>query len=102
MSQYYEKHIFVCENVREDGKRVSCGSQASAEIRAYLKEQTKKKAPGRKIRINASGCLDRCELGPLLVSYPEGRWFRLKTREDVDRFIESYILDSSQNIEFEI
>ena len=27
------------------------------------------------IRLNASGCLDRCELGPNMVIYPEGVWY---------------------------
>ncbi|OOV42002.1 ferredoxin, partial [Leptospira kirschneri serovar Grippotyphosa] len=35
--------------------------------------------------------LDRCELGPVQVSYPEGRWFSLKTEEDVDIFLKYYI-----------
>ena len=78
MSQFYEKHIFVCENVRDgENARVSCG-----------------KHNAKKIRVNMSGCLDRCELGPVLVSYPEGHWFTLKTESDVDIFVSKYILQN--------
>lgn len=38
-------------------------------------------------RINSAGCLDRCELGPCVVIYPRGDWFRIETTEDVDRVL---------------
>ena len=44
-------------------------------------------------RINASGCLDRCELGPIVVVYPEGIWYTCKSTEDVDRILEDHIRD---------
>lgn len=96
MSQFYEKHIFVCENIREgENARVSCGKHNSKKIREYLKQKIKEVAPNRKIRVNMSGCLDRCEQGPVQISYPEGEWFSLKTEKDVDLFIKSYIQDNS-------
>jgi (2Fe-2S) ferredoxin len=88
---YFDTHIFVCENVRKEGERASCGRRGGAELRALLKERVKAALPGRRIRVNMSGCLDRCEEGPVQVCYPEGRWFHLQTPEDVDRFIESYL-----------
>lgn len=92
MSQFYEKHIFVCENVRNgENVRVSCGKHDSKKIREYLKQKIKEIAPERKIRVNMSGCLDRCEAGPILVCYPEGNWFKLKTESDVDNFVQNYI-----------
>lgn len=95
MSQFYEKHIFVCENIREgENARVSCGKQGAKKIREYLKEKLKETSASKKIRVNMSGCLDRCELGPVQVSYPDGDWFTLKTEKDVDLFIKSYIVEN--------
>ncbi len=45
-----------------------------------------------KVRINSSGCLDRCELGPTMVIYPEGIWYRYQTREDVDEILKVHVL----------
>ncbi len=92
MSGFYEKHIFVCENIREEGKRVSCGRANAKKIKDYLKLKTKELCPERNIRINMSGCMDRCEEGPITVSYPEGDWFCLKEEADVDAFVKEYIL----------
>lgn len=49
-----------------------------------------------KVRINASGCLDRCELGPTMVIYPEGVWYRCETREDVDEILHVHLLGNGR------
>lgn len=88
---YYEKHIFICDNKREPGQRVSC-SERNSEILKYLKQNADSYYKGSgSIRIQRAGCLDRCELGPILVSYPEGLWFSLKSLDDAKRFLEMYI-----------
>ena len=38
-------------------------------------------------RINGAGCLDRCELGPCIVIYPEGVWYSPKTEADIDEIL---------------
>lgn len=43
-------------------------------------------------RINQSGCLDRCEYGPVMVIYPEGVWYRPKSKEDIDAIIDSHFI----------
>jgi (2Fe-2S) ferredoxin len=42
-------------------------------------------------RINSAGCLDRCELGPCIVVYPEGIWYRVRTTADVDRVLTEHL-----------
>jgi (2Fe-2S) ferredoxin len=37
------------------------------------------------------------EEGPVVVSYPEGVWFTLKTESDIDLFVKEYILENSEN-----
>ena len=44
------------------------------------------------IRINQSGCLERCELGPSMVIYPEGVWYTYKSTDDVDEIIDRHIM----------
>lgn len=96
---YYEKHIFICENQRGEGERQSCGAQNSP-ILKYIKSKAKsyaKEPKGTKsIRVQRAGCFDRCEEGPLIVSYPEEKWFSLKTIEDADRFLQHYIGDGDE------
>jgi (2Fe-2S) ferredoxin len=55
--------------------------------------KAKVKALGlERVRVNASGCLDRCELGPTMVIYPEGVWYRYESRADVDEIVETHLI----------
>lgn len=88
---YYRLHIFCCTNVRpEQHPRGSCARKNAMALRDYLKKSTKAKGL-EGIRINASGCLDRCELGPVMVVYPEGTWYRYENQSDVDEILEKHI-----------
>jgi (2Fe-2S) ferredoxin len=63
-------------------------------MREYAKKRIKQLglAGEGKIRINSSGCLDRCEEGPTCVVYPEGVWYTYVDELDVDEIIESHLL----------
>lgn len=43
------------------------------------------------VRVSKSGCLGRCAKGPCTVVYPEGKWFRLHSKADVDSLVEDYL-----------
>jgi (2Fe-2S) ferredoxin len=88
---YYETHIFVCGNRRPEGhERGCCASKGSEKIRDYMKARVKElKIPG--VRVNQAGCLDRCELGPCAVLYPEGVWYRLDSLAAVDSVLEKHV-----------
>lgn len=88
---YYDCHVFVCTNTRPDGHpRGSCSARGSVALRDYMKSRAKVLGI-EKIRINSAGCLDRCELGPTLVIYPEGVWYAPKTTEDIDEILSVHI-----------
>lgn len=74
-SNNLEAHLFVCTNQRESGE--SCGQKGGAELRDQLKAMCKEKSRGWKgrVRVNAAGCLGRCEEGIVAVLYPQSKWF---------------------------
>ena len=94
MAQYFRKHLFFCCNDRgADAERPSCNQCGSAGLRDYAKVRVKAmgmSGPG-KVRVNKSGCLDRCEEGPVCVVYPEGVWYTYIDEEDIDEIIESHV-----------
>ena len=45
------------------------------------------------MRINKAGCLDRCELGPVMVVYPEAVWYTFVDKEDIDEIIQSHLVE---------
>ena len=91
---YYKYHVFICCNRRE-GVRTSCNKKnLSSSLRQYAKEKIKALGfLGRnKIRVNQSGCLDRCEEGPVLVIYPDETWYTYLDEEDIDEIIEQHLI----------
>ncbi len=89
---FYERHVFCCTNVRPQGHPRGCCSEKDAvRLRNYMKARAKE-LNLTNVRINASGCLDRCELGPTVVIYPEGVWYRCSTVADVDDVLEQHVV----------
>ncbi|MBB3263021.1 (2Fe-2S) ferredoxin [Azospirillum sp. OGB3] len=90
---YFEAHVFSCTNRRPDGhKRGSCAARGSEKLRDYMKARARELGLDGRVRINAAGCLDRCELGPVLVVYPEGVWYTYHSFADVDAILETHLI----------
>ena len=89
---HFEHHVFFCCNQRTDG-RASCNDKGATRVRDYAKQRVKELGLSGvgKARINMAGCLDRCELGPVLVVYPEGVWYTYVDEEDVEEIIEQHL-----------
>jgi (2Fe-2S) ferredoxin len=89
---YYDRHVFCCTNERPAGHPRGCCKEKGAEkLRNYLKARTKEVGL-KDVRINAAGCLDRCEYGPNMVIYPEGVWYTYKTTADLDEILETHLV----------
>ena len=46
-----------------------------------------------KVRVNTSGCMDRCEEGPVCVVYPDAVWYTYVDESDIDDIIESHLVN---------
>jgi (2Fe-2S) ferredoxin len=90
---YFQAHAFICTNRRPDGhKRGSCAAKGSEKLRDYMKARAKELGLDGRVRINAAGCLDRCELGPTMVVYPEGVWYTFHSNADIDEILEQHLV----------
>lgn len=90
---YFKYHVFFCNNQRGPGE-TCCNARGATEMRIYAKDRLKAlglSGPG-KVRINSAGCLDRCDLGPVLVVYPEGVWYTYIDQDDIDEIIDSHLV----------
>ena len=90
---YYQHHVFICTNAREDG-RPCCAERGAQRAQEHAKKRMKAlnlNGPG-KVRINKAGCLDRCDDGPCMVVYPEATWYTYVDRADIDEIIDSHLI----------
>ncbi|MGE5503631.1 MAG: (2Fe-2S) ferredoxin domain-containing protein [Actinomycetota bacterium] len=89
---YYRIHVFACTNTRPSGHpRGSCAGHGAEPLRDYMKARAKELGL-KGVRINSAGCLDRCELGPVMVIYPEGVWYAYRTYADIDEILSTHLV----------
>jgi (2Fe-2S) ferredoxin len=84
----YKKHVFVCTNDKDKGKKCCRAENGHAIVRELRKEIEKKGLKG-KVRINKSGCLDACAYGPAIVVYPDGIWYGGMKTGDAKKLVKS-------------
>lgn len=89
----FTRHIFVCTNQRDlDDPRGSCSRRGSESLHACFKQEAKRLNLKNIVRANKAGCLDHCALGPSVVIYPEGVWYRVKSEADVTEIMERHVM----------
>jgi (2Fe-2S) ferredoxin len=90
----YERHFFICENIRDESDpRGCCGQKGAGEVIARLKKLTKEAGLKGRIRINRSGCLGRCAQGACIVVYPEAVWYGGVTPADADELFNEHVVN---------
>lgn len=93
---YYDHHVFICTNVRPAGhSRGCCAGKGAEKLRNYMKARTRELGL-ESIRINSAGCLDRCELGPVLVIYPDAVWYTYHNEADLDEILQRHVIDGGR------
>lgn len=91
---FYKHHVFFCLNQRE-APEACCACHNAEAMRDYAKKRVKDlklSGPG-KVRINAAGCLDRCQEGPVIVVYPEEVWYTYVDQRDIDEIVDEHLVN---------
>ena len=87
----FEKHIFICINQRPPENPKGCCGDRGMALRVAFVQELAKQGLMNKVRANKTGCLDTCSLGPSVVIYPAGIWYKGVTPEDVPEIVEASI-----------
>ena len=75
----YSRHILFCTGGDCDGKG--------------LMKEARKLLGKDSVRVKRSkvGCLGACKLGPLMIVYPDGVWYRCPNKKALERIIEEHV-----------
>lgn len=77
-----KKHLMLCIGPK------CCSEAEGALVWKHLKKQTKELADqGVHVMRTKVGCLRVCAKGPVLVVYPEGRWYHSADSKFVDKLL---------------
>ena len=89
----FEKHVFICLNLREAGDaRGCCAERGGGEVAAAFKQKLHERGLKRVMRANKAGCLDQCARGVAVVVYPDEVWYGGVTVDDVEEIIDEHLL----------
>ena len=90
----YQRHVFVCENRRDNGEACCANHDAGNKIKFLRRLLKQHGMHGRgKIRINRAGCMDRCSEGPTMVVYPDAVWYRYDNETDLAEIAQQHLLN---------
>lgn len=86
----FHQHVFVCTQGKPEGV-ASCSSQGSLRVLQALERELDAQGLGHQVQVTACGCLGLCENGPVMITYPEGTWYRKVKEEDIPEFVDSHL-----------
>jgi (2Fe-2S) ferredoxin len=89
----YTKHVFVCANQKDEGKKC-CGLEHGMALTDAFKESLKTRGLNITMRAQRAGCFDVCGKGPAVVVYPEGVFYGNVQLSDVEEIIESHLVNN--------
>ena len=82
------RHIFVCASFRVAGDaKGACQRKSSGSLLQYLETELSDRDM-EDVMVSSTGCMNRCEHGPLMVVYPEGHWYGGVTEEKIDSILD--------------
>lgn len=70
----------------------SCMSNASLLVREALEETLKEVGLEKEVEIITTGCMGICELGPIMVVYPDGVFYQQLNPDDAEEIVKEHIL----------
>lgn len=82
---FYRAHVLVCGGA-------GCISSGCNEVRQAFLDELTAAGIADEIKVVQTGCIGTCDLGPVLVVYPEGIFYRKVTPDDARVIVQEHLL----------
>jgi len=86
----FRQHLFICTQEKPEGV-TSCPHNGSFRVLQALERELISQGLDDDVQVTTCGCLGLCDEGPILLTYPEGVWFRKVKEEDVPDIVSSHL-----------
>jgi NADP-reducing hydrogenase subunit HndC len=83
--QIFRSHVLICGGT-------GCTSSGSVTIQEVLKKELKKYKLENEVKVVQTGCFGLCEIGPIMVIYPEGAFYCRVRPEDIPELVEEHMV----------
>lgn len=82
-------HIFVCASFRVAGESKGvCHKKDAGSLLGYLESELSDRGM-EDVMVSSTGCLNRCEKGPVMIVYPEGFWYGEMNEQKIDEVLDA-------------
>ncbi len=81
----FRSHVLVCGGT-------GCTSSGSHNVMEAFEKHLKDKGIAGEVKVVMTGCHGLCELGPVIIVYPEGVFYSRVQAEDVEEIVEEHLL----------
>ena len=82
-------HILVCASFRVGGEsKGMCFKKDSAQLLPYIETELSDRGM-EDVMVSSTGCLSRCDNGPLMIVYPAGSWYGEVNEEKIDTILDA-------------
>jgi NADH:ubiquinone oxidoreductase subunit F (NADH-binding)/(2Fe-2S) ferredoxin/NAD-dependent dihydropyrimidine dehydrogenase PreA subunit len=81
----YRSHVLICAGT-------GCVSSGAKKVEQALVAELAQRGLDKEIKVVETGCHGFCEMGPLLVIYPEGVFYVRVQPEDIAELVETHLL----------
>ncbi|VBB06328.1 respiratory-chain nadh dehydrogenase 51 kd subunit signature 2 [Lucifera butyrica] len=82
--EHIRAHVLICAGT-------GCVSSGSKKVEAALRNELAKKGLDKEVKIVETGCHGFCEMGPLVIVYPEGVFYCRVQESDVPELVETHL-----------
>ncbi|MGI6161541.1 MAG: NADH-quinone oxidoreductase subunit NuoF [Christensenellales bacterium] len=82
---FYRSHVLVCGGT-------GCASADSENIVKEFEKRIGEDGLGGEVQVVRTGCFGLCELGPVVIIYPEGAFYSRVQLSDVDEIVDEHLL----------
>jgi NADP-reducing hydrogenase subunit HndC len=83
--EFYRAHVLVCGGT-------GCTSSGSGDIIATFNRELEKHKIQNEIKVVRTGCFGLCEVGPIVIVYPEGAFYSRVKVEDVPEIVLEHLV----------
>jgi NADH:ubiquinone oxidoreductase subunit F (NADH-binding)/(2Fe-2S) ferredoxin len=81
----FRSHVLICGGT-------GCTSNKSREVKNRLEEKLKEVKLDKEVQVVVTGCFGLCEVGPIMIVYPEGSFYSRMSVDKVDEIVEEHLL----------
>ncbi|GAB1485084.1 NADH-quinone oxidoreductase subunit NuoF [Aminivibrio sp.] len=80
----YRSHVLICGGT-------GCVSNGATEVTEAMRRELARRDLTGEVLVVPTGCHGMCEMGPIMVVYPEGTFYSRVTAEDIPEIVEEHI-----------